>query len=173
MSLPFSHRTVTGWCSSSSSWAGLCTETRPCPNAPFSNSYDRWTSGRRSTTEAKDALWSTVCKFPQPFRVQEKLESMLALKMKHLHLLSVNTYCNKSPKFLCLLAALLLTPALLDKQNICVSYLKLCFSSRMLCLYITTAGTEVAAAGHSVPSALCVKCFSTSALWMFSTLSKH
>lgn len=38
---------------------------------------------------------------------------------------------------------------------------------------LTYVGMEAAAVGHSVPSALCVRCFSTSALWMFSTLSRH
>ncbi|MEQ2187003.1 hypothetical protein GOODEAATRI_000030, partial [Goodea atripinnis] len=52
---------ATEWCSSSSSWAGPCIETRPCPSVPSSSSSDRSTSGRRSTTGARDAQWSTVC----------------------------------------------------------------------------------------------------------------
>ncbi|XP_074484770.1 receptor-type tyrosine-protein phosphatase mu-like [Sebastes fasciatus] len=46
----FHLRTGTGWCSSSSSWAGRCTETRPSPSAPSSSSSTRWTNGRTSTT---------------------------------------------------------------------------------------------------------------------------
>ena len=61
-----SPRTATAWCSSSSSWAGPCTGTRPCPSAPSSSSSDRWTSGKRSTTGERDARWCTVCKCLSP-----------------------------------------------------------------------------------------------------------
>ncbi|KAF7640895.1 hypothetical protein LDENG_00007160, partial [Lucifuga dentata] len=53
-------RTGSAWCSSSSSWAGRCTGTRPSPNAPSSNSSTRWTNGRTSTTEERDGPWSTA-----------------------------------------------------------------------------------------------------------------
>lgn len=79
----------TAWCSSSSSWAGPCTETRQYPNAPSSSWFDRWTSGRRSTTGARGALWSTVCKWSRPSAERDGV----SFKMKHLHLLAEEPHC--------------------------------------------------------------------------------
>lgn len=59
----FSHRTVTAWCSTSSSLAGRPTGTLLSPSAPSSSWSGGWRSGRSSTTEETGGLWFTACKF--------------------------------------------------------------------------------------------------------------
>lgn len=93
--------------------------------------------------------------------------SALALKMKHLHLLIEELYCikiNTEPWNSQATLSLPSNPDFLYQTKI---HFNSFFSS------VTTVGMEAAAAGHFVPSASCVRCFSTSALWMFSTLSRH
>lgn len=57
-----SHRTVTAWCSTSSSLAGQPTGTRLSLSAPSCSWSGGWPSGRSSTTEETGGPWYTACK---------------------------------------------------------------------------------------------------------------
>lgn len=59
----YSPKTAIGWCSSSSSWDGPCTETLQFLNAPFWSSSAKWRSGRKNITGERDAQLYIACKY--------------------------------------------------------------------------------------------------------------
>uniref|UniRef100_A0A3P9LPA4 protein-tyrosine-phosphatase n=1 Tax=Oryzias latipes TaxID=8090 RepID=A0A3P9LPA4_ORYLA len=92
--------------------------------------------------------------------IQQGLQSVVEVEIKNLHLLTKNHYCNK------------ITTNIYFSETCLSVFLNVSFVV-LLNLCLTSTEMEAVAAGPSVPSALCVKCCSTSALWMFSMLSKH
>lgn len=152
-------RMGTGWCSSSSSWAGPCTGTHPSPSAPSSSWSDRWTSGRRSMTEERVALWSTACKFPSLHHSGFVKKGNISTSWSN----NIGAVKKKNPFFL-RMTFRIVRPQILMLNT---------WVFPTLNSFSVTTGMEAAAVEPSVPSVSCVRCCSTRDQWMFSTLWKH